>query len=70
MQTGHRETEHDGHPESKRQPMTQGVSDLEHATRVAPEGDGYVAQLSEEWEIWGPNGGYQARSSRTIDILP
>ena len=38
----------------------QGATDLEHATRVAPEGGGYVAQLSKEWEIWGPNGGYLA----------
>lgn len=34
--------------------------DLEQATRVGG-GDGrYVAQLSDEWEIWGPNGGYLA----------
>ena len=38
----------------------RGATDLEHATRVTPEGGGYVAQLSEEWEIWGPNGGYLA----------
>ncbi len=38
----------------------RGATDLEHATRVAPEGGGYVAQLSKEWEIWGPNGGYLA----------
>ncbi len=36
------------------------ATDLEHATRVAPAGGGYAAQLSEEWEIWGPNGGYLA----------
>jgi acyl-CoA thioesterase II len=36
------------------------ASDLERATRVHG-GDGrYTAQLSEEWEIWGPNGGYLA----------
>ena len=40
--------------------MTEGASDLEHATRVEAENGGYVAQLSEEWEIWGPNGGYLA----------
>jgi acyl-CoA thioesterase-2 len=40
--------------------MTQGASDLEQATRVEPVGGGYVAQLSEAWEIWGPNGGYLA----------
>jgi len=36
------------------------AADLEHATRVERDGDGYVAQLSEDWEIWGPNGGYLA----------
>lgn len=40
------------------------ASDLEYATRVEghDEGDGgrYVAHLSEDWEIWGPNGGYLA----------
>ena len=40
--------------------MMPGASDLEHATRVAPEGGGFIAQLSKEWEIWGPNGGYLA----------
>jgi acyl-CoA thioesterase-2 len=36
------------------------ASDLEHATRL-DGGDGhYVAQLSHDWEIWGPNGGYLA----------
>jgi acyl-CoA thioesterase-2 len=40
--------------------MMPDASDLEHATRVAPEDGGYVAQLSKEWEIWGPNGGYLA----------
>ena len=36
------------------------ASDLELATRVEGEGGAYVAQLSEDWEIWGPNGGYLA----------
>ena len=41
--------------------MTGGGSDLERATRVEEaEGGEHVAQLSEEWEIWGPNGGYLA----------
>ncbi len=40
--------------------MMPAASDLEHATHVAPEGGGYVAELSKEWEIWGPNGGYLA----------
>lgn len=40
--------------------MMQGASDLGQATRVEPESGGYVARLSEAWEIWGPNGGYLA----------
>lgn len=40
--------------------MMPGVSDLEHATRVEARNGGYVASLSEDWEIWGPNGGYLA----------
>jgi acyl-CoA thioesterase II len=40
--------------------MTPSASDLEHATRLVPGDDGYVAHLSEDWEIWGPNGGYLA----------
>jgi acyl-CoA thioesterase len=36
------------------------ASDLEHATRVQGEGGRYVARLSDDWEIWGPNGGYLA----------
>jgi acyl-CoA thioesterase-2 len=35
-------------------------SDLEHATRVDGENGRYLARLSEDWEIWGPNGGYLA----------
>ncbi len=34
--------------------------DLEDATRVEGEGGRYLARLSEDWEIWGPNGGYLA----------
>jgi acyl-CoA thioesterase II len=40
--------------------MTPSTSDLEHATRVAPDDGGYSACLSKDWEIWGPNGGYLA----------
>lgn len=41
--------------------MTNGASDLEQATRVEDaESGGYTARLSEDWEIWGPNGGYLA----------
>ena len=34
--------------------------DLEQATRVAGEDGRYEAELSDAWEIWGPNGGYLA----------
>jgi acyl-CoA thioesterase II len=37
-----------------------GTSDLEHATRVEGDDGRYLARLSEDWEIWGPNGGYLA----------
>lgn len=40
--------------------MRQSASDLERATRIEVEDDVHVARLSEEWEIWGPNGGYLA----------
>jgi acyl-CoA thioesterase-2 len=36
------------------------ASDLEHATRVDGDDGRYVAHLSDDWEIWGPNGGYLA----------
>jgi acyl-CoA thioesterase II len=35
-------------------------ADLEQATRVHGEDGRYVAELSDAWEIWGPNGGYLA----------
>src|ERR1700678_2069069 len=38
-------------------PMPQ---DLDHATRLTAENNRYSARLSEDWEIWGPNGGYLA----------
>jgi len=38
-------------------PMPQ---DLEHATRLDGQSGRYQARLSEDWEIWGPNGGYLA----------
>lgn len=40
--------------------MTLHASDLEHATQVEAQGNGYRAHLSKDWEIWGPNGGYLA----------
>jgi acyl-CoA thioesterase len=40
--------------------MTASGSDLEHATRVEGDAGSYHARLSEDWEIWGPNGGYLA----------
>ena len=36
------------------------MGDLEVDTRVERRGDGFVAQLSRDWEVWGPNGGYVA----------
>ncbi len=36
------------------------ASDLEHATRMQGDGGKYLAHLSSDWEIWGPNGGYLA----------
>jgi acyl-CoA thioesterase len=42
------------------EPTAQSGADLEPATRLEERDGGYVAQLSEEWEIWGPNGGYLA----------
>jgi acyl-CoA thioesterase-2 len=36
------------------------ASDLERATRIDGEDGSYVARLSKDWEIWGPNGGYLA----------
>jgi acyl-CoA thioesterase II len=42
------------------QPMTHGAADLDQATQVQAKSGGHVAQLSEAWEIWGPNGGYLA----------
>ncbi|HKG03841.1 MAG TPA: thioesterase family protein [Conexibacter sp.] len=35
-------------------------ADLEQATRVEGQDGRYAAQLSDAWEIWGPNGGYLA----------
>jgi acyl-CoA thioesterase len=37
------------------------MGDLEADTRPTAAGDGrYTAQLSDDWNIWGPNGGYVA----------
>ena len=36
------------------------ASDLEHATHLDGDDGQYVAHLSDDWEIWGPNGGYLA----------
>ncbi len=52
---------HTTDPHDDRHAMTQDASDLEQATRVqAGASGGHVAQLSDAWEIWGPNGGYLA----------
>ncbi|HTA14607.1 MAG TPA: thioesterase family protein [Solirubrobacteraceae bacterium] len=40
--------------------MNPTASDLEQATRLDGEDGRYVACLSKDWEIWGPNGGYLA----------
>jgi acyl-CoA thioesterase II len=56
------------------QPMTRDNSDLELATRVEAGDGGYIAHLSQEWEIWGPNGGYLAaialRAAGTVAQIP
>jgi acyl-CoA thioesterase II len=36
------------------------MGDLEQDTRVVGEDGRYTAVLSDDWEIWGPNGGYVA----------
>ncbi len=37
------------------------MGDLAEDTRIEPLGDGrYRADVSRDWEIWGPNGGYMA----------
>lgn len=37
------------------------MGDLAQDTTVTPEDEGrYTAELSPDWEIWGPNGGYLA----------
>ncbi|HEV3319497.1 MAG TPA: hypothetical protein VG053_07175 [Solirubrobacteraceae bacterium] len=33
--------------------MTANASDLERATHVETQEGGYLAHLSEDWEIWG-----------------
>ncbi len=40
--------------------MTQSALNLDRATRVEGDDGRYVARLSKDWEIWGPNGGYLA----------
>lgn len=36
------------------------MGDLAHDTAVEGDGGRYQSKLSQEWEIWGPNGGYVA----------
>jgi hypothetical protein len=36
------------------------VGDLAVDTAIEGSGRRYRAQLSRDWEIWGPNGGYLA----------
>ena len=40
--------------------MMSSVGDLEQDTAVEGAGGTFRAVLSEDWEIWGPNGGYLA----------
>ncbi len=40
--------------------MTRSTPNLDRATRIAAEDGSYRAHLSEDWGIWGPNGGYLA----------
>jgi len=36
------------------------MGNLADDTEVSGADDHYVARLSRDWEIWGPNGGYLA----------
>ena len=36
------------------------MGDLEHDTRLSGADGRYTATISEDWRIWGPNGGYMA----------
>jgi acyl-CoA thioesterase II len=36
------------------------MGDLGRASELTGQGDVFTAELSREWEIWGPNGGYLA----------
>ena len=36
------------------------MGDFEHDTRVQKTDNGYTAEISKDWEIWGPSGGYVA----------
>lgn len=51
------------------------MGDLAVDTAVEPDGEGgYAAELSDDWEIWGPNGGYLAglclRAAAAHSALP
>jgi acyl-CoA thioesterase len=50
------------------------MGDLDEDTALAGEGGHYTAVLSQDWEIWGPNGGYVAaillRAAGTATALP
>lgn len=49
-------------------------ADLERATRIEGSDGRYVADLSPDWEIWGPNGGYLAtfalRAAGSVAQIP
>ena len=51
-------------PATERQP-----TDFELATRPAGEHGRYTATLSDDWQLWGPSGGYRlARERRRISL--
>lgn len=54
--------------------MSEGGADLDRATSIEGDNGRYVARLSDEWEIWGPNGGYLAsfalRAAGSVARIP
>jgi acyl-CoA thioesterase-2 len=48
------------HARARRCTIAVGMGDLAAETAVEGRDGRYVAELSRNWEIWGPNGGYLA----------